>query len=135
VGGSIGSLAFSPDGHRLTSAFFNGTVTFWDATPLPEKPWPPGDRRGDRCQRRRPERSTLLAAGFVVGNCLAQPELRPFPKYSNLLWRSYQTTQLWRTASGSSEIPRRFVTHDFHAENSSVLCESLSIGRWPAKWP
>jgi hypothetical protein len=35
----VGVLAFSPDGHRLgmvTAA--EGTVTIWDATPLPEKP-------------------------------------------------------------------------------------------------
>jgi WD40 repeat protein len=33
-----GSLAFSPDGHRLGSVSIYGAVTFWDATPLPEKP-------------------------------------------------------------------------------------------------
>jgi hypothetical protein len=33
------SVVFSPDGHRLlTSAASDGTVTIWDATPLPEKP-------------------------------------------------------------------------------------------------
>ena len=36
-GGGIGSsLAFSPDGHRLVGEP-GGTVTIWDATPLPEK--------------------------------------------------------------------------------------------------
>jgi WD40 repeat protein len=35
---SVASTAFSSDGHRLASAFFNGTVTVWDATPLPGKP-------------------------------------------------------------------------------------------------
>ena len=31
------SLAFSPDGHWLVGDP-GGTVTIWDATPLPEKP-------------------------------------------------------------------------------------------------
>jgi WD40 repeat protein/serine/threonine protein kinase len=30
-------IAFSPDGHHLARATISGTVTFWDATPLPEK--------------------------------------------------------------------------------------------------
>jgi WD40 repeat protein len=34
----FGSLAFRPDGHRLGMVSENGTVKFWDATPLPEKP-------------------------------------------------------------------------------------------------
>jgi WD40 repeat protein len=32
------SIAFSADGHRLASAFWDGTVKIWDATPLPAKP-------------------------------------------------------------------------------------------------
>jgi WD40 repeat protein/serine/threonine protein kinase len=36
AGGEIDSLAFSPDGHRLV-VDSSGTVTIWDATPLPEK--------------------------------------------------------------------------------------------------
>ena len=36
AGGEIHSLAFSPDGHRLVGDS-GGTVTIWDATPLPEK--------------------------------------------------------------------------------------------------
>jgi WD40 repeat protein/serine/threonine protein kinase len=31
-------MAFSPDGHRLFSGAGEGTVTVWDATPLPERP-------------------------------------------------------------------------------------------------
>jgi WD40 repeat protein len=34
----LGSVAFGQDGHRLGSVSENGTVKFWDATPLPEKP-------------------------------------------------------------------------------------------------
>jgi WD40 repeat protein/serine/threonine protein kinase len=35
----VWSVAFSPDGHRLFSGeHADGTVTIWDATPLPEKP-------------------------------------------------------------------------------------------------
>jgi hypothetical protein len=30
-------LFFSPDGHRLAGGNWDGTVTVWDATPLPEK--------------------------------------------------------------------------------------------------
>ena len=37
AGGEINSLAFSPDGHWLVGDP-DGTVTIWDATPLPEKP-------------------------------------------------------------------------------------------------
>jgi WD40 repeat protein/serine/threonine protein kinase len=37
VGGHVNTLAFSPDGHWLASDP-NGTVTIWDATPLPPKP-------------------------------------------------------------------------------------------------
>jgi WD40 repeat protein len=37
VGGHVNNLAFSPDGHWLASDP-NGTVTIWDATPLPAKP-------------------------------------------------------------------------------------------------
>ena len=37
VGGNVFSLAFNPDGHWLASDP-GGTVTIWDATPLPEKP-------------------------------------------------------------------------------------------------
>jgi WD40 repeat protein len=33
-----GGVAFSPDGHRLASGTEGGTVTIYDATPLPEKP-------------------------------------------------------------------------------------------------
>jgi WD40 repeat protein/tRNA A-37 threonylcarbamoyl transferase component Bud32 len=36
-GGGYGDVAFSPDGTRLASAT-DGTVTIWDATPLPAKP-------------------------------------------------------------------------------------------------
>ena len=36
AGGEINSLAFSPDGHWLVGDP-GGTVTIWDATPLPEK--------------------------------------------------------------------------------------------------
>src|SRR5262249_26004584 len=38
-GGFINSVAFSPNGHWLASDP-GGTVTIWDATPLPEKPKP-----------------------------------------------------------------------------------------------
>src|SRR6476620_10395550 len=38
-------------------------------------------------------------------------------------------------APGSSEIPNRFVTHVFRAENPTVLWESLSADRSPAKRP
>jgi WD40 repeat protein len=31
-------VVFSPDGHRLASGTRDGTVTIWDATPLPAKP-------------------------------------------------------------------------------------------------
>jgi hypothetical protein len=31
-------VALSPDAHRLLSGSNNGTVTIWDATPLPQKP-------------------------------------------------------------------------------------------------
>jgi hypothetical protein len=31
-------LEGSPDGHRLAAGTAGGTVTIWDATPLPEKP-------------------------------------------------------------------------------------------------
>jgi len=31
-------VAFSADGHRLANGGPDGTVTIWDATPLPEKP-------------------------------------------------------------------------------------------------
>jgi WD40 repeat protein len=34
----VGSVFFSPDGHRLAGGGGDGTVTIWDATPLPEKP-------------------------------------------------------------------------------------------------
>jgi WD40 repeat protein len=37
VGGHVNSLAFSPDGHWLAGDP-GGTVTIWDATPLPQKP-------------------------------------------------------------------------------------------------
>jgi WD40 repeat protein len=40
VGGPVGSVAFSPNGHWLASGPEGGTVTVWDATPLPEKPKP-----------------------------------------------------------------------------------------------
>ena len=33
-----GSFAFSPDGHRLANALSNGTLTIWNATPVPEVP-------------------------------------------------------------------------------------------------
>jgi WD40 repeat protein len=36
-GGIGGSVAFSPDGHRLVSSA-RSTVTIYDATPLPEEP-------------------------------------------------------------------------------------------------
>jgi hypothetical protein len=36
--GMGGSVAFSQDGHRLGSVSDRGTVTIWDATPLPETP-------------------------------------------------------------------------------------------------
>jgi WD40 repeat protein/serine/threonine protein kinase len=36
--GATAPVAFSPDGHWLTSGSNDGTVTIWDATPLPEKP-------------------------------------------------------------------------------------------------
>jgi WD40 repeat protein len=32
------SVAFSPDGHRLAVTSDKGTVTIWDATPLPAQP-------------------------------------------------------------------------------------------------
>jgi hypothetical protein len=35
---------------------------------------------------------------------------------------------------GLSEIPNRFVKHNFRAENSCLSWESLSAGRWLAKW-
>jgi WD40 repeat protein/serine/threonine protein kinase len=34
----VRSVAFSPNGHWLASGAGDGTVTIWDATPLPEKP-------------------------------------------------------------------------------------------------
>jgi WD40 repeat protein/serine/threonine protein kinase len=36
--GRVISVVFSPDGHRLASNHGDGTVTIWDATPLPAKP-------------------------------------------------------------------------------------------------
>ena len=33
---ALSGVAFSPDGHRLATGA-DGTVTIWDATPLPEK--------------------------------------------------------------------------------------------------
>ena len=32
-----GVIAFSPDGHRLGHVTVGGTLTIWDATPLPQK--------------------------------------------------------------------------------------------------
>jgi WD40 repeat protein len=37
-GKNIRRVAFSPNGHRLAGGSADGTVTSWDATPLPEKP-------------------------------------------------------------------------------------------------
>jgi WD40 repeat protein len=37
VGADARSVAFSPDGHRLAAGTAGGTVTIWDATPVPEK--------------------------------------------------------------------------------------------------
>jgi WD40 repeat protein len=31
---AVGALAFSPDGHRLYAALHDGTVRYWDATPV-----------------------------------------------------------------------------------------------------
>jgi WD40 repeat protein len=36
LGGLASTVAFSADGHRLGHATTSGTVTVWDATPLPE---------------------------------------------------------------------------------------------------
>jgi WD40 repeat protein len=36
--GEATSVAFSPDGHRLAAGTAGGTVTIWDATPVPQKP-------------------------------------------------------------------------------------------------
>ena len=36
--GPVAKVAFSPDGHRLAGVWVEGTVEYWDATPLPEKP-------------------------------------------------------------------------------------------------
>jgi WD40 repeat protein/serine/threonine protein kinase len=36
--GPVVSVAFSPDGHQLACGATGGTVTSWDATPLPAKP-------------------------------------------------------------------------------------------------
>jgi WD40 repeat protein len=36
--GQVYSVAFSPDGHRIVSASWDGTVKIWDGTPLAETP-------------------------------------------------------------------------------------------------
>ena len=36
--GGVAKVAFSPDGQRLAGVSGDGTLKFWDAAPLPEKP-------------------------------------------------------------------------------------------------
>jgi hypothetical protein len=51
LGGSVGAVAFSRNGHRIASATGEGLVHVWDGTPLPSDSTAAGHQAGDSAAR------------------------------------------------------------------------------------